>query len=696
MARFDLWDQVAQASEKWYEPPAPELLGRGELRALYRRAATTDATATADTPLIAYPSALPLNSVDGNSPRELGALFFSPLIIRLNSIAQLSTTYMRANIDAKHCRLSHSLGTLSILSTLLDICVTRIKADDAIPRACLPSSDEIIGAFTYAALHDAFQGPFGHALDALREDLIGGLHGDRRLDKTLLGLMLSLAIDAEEQKIAHPPAAVRALASVLYETVARPQHISLIRLLRWLHHAALNSEHSLDKNAAARRRELSWLFELLEGPLDADRWDYLWRDTLHLGFVDDHEAIRELLWEFWADVRVAWDGTRSHIVVSQAMADRLGQTFFPLRKNLYRQVYENPEKRIIDGILIRCIYLMLLAPRPVVIDWNKQTGEHFEFLCNLAHITDSDLLSILDRAARVRDQSNYVVLRLVRALGTYPAVRIAWRGVVRDEHFRNLVATSRERLDRFSFKGILPPKWATEVDDEPAARVYEIIQRTVGFLQERATGSLSNDLVGSEIVALALHCSIMPVRPARVLQFERIVWKLIRAKESLRPLTDKICRSIYDEVGQLPFGEHRLSSDEIEAEVGACPPIFVSFPWIADLSEASMREMTRDRTASSIFVDGGREGILEHSTASLMPKSPASETYVAAGGYPLLAVQKLNETERAIFDLTLQWAIRRVLYLGCCLALPRELVGEENDKAIVELILANEPEPDES
>jgi HD superfamily phosphohydrolase len=684
-----LYRQVALASAKWYMPLNPQLLKSCDLRPLPREADSSDEVQVEFKPTIAFPAALSPQTIEGKDPLDMKGLFFSPLIVRLHYVAQLSTTYLRANIDAKHCRLSHALGTLCILSSFVEILVTRMRNDEETYAHCKPNQDEIVAAFTYAALHDAFQGPFGHALDAIREELVGGLPANRRLDKTLLNFIIGGALNFKENSVKQgfpsPPIAIKVLCDVLEQTVARPYGIDLIRLLRWIHDASLADISSLDEGSVKRRRELGWLYELLEGPLDADRWDYLWRDTLHLGFTRDNGELWDLLQEFWRDITVHWDGVRSRLTISESLSKRMGGDFFFLRKSLYKNVYENPEKRVIDSILVRCIYSGVLARIPRSENWATHDQRYLEFLINLVHVTDSDLLAILEQV------DNPILGYLARELGTYPAVRVFWQEVMREVEIDSALKFHSDKLEAFRYTGTSPPMWAMlpledGEDASPREEIRHTLEETYSKLRIRVRAQVTNVISIGEayLPSLLLHCSIMPKRPARVLQFERVIWRIVVRHLRQMGIIEKICLSVRKILAETYAIRFEISNQQILELLDGCPPFFVSFPWIPNFSAEAMQEMSREPSGSRIAIrrPGGRT-IYEKSPAELMPRTADSETYIAVAGYSLHATNELNEHEREVLESTAKWAIRKLLEYGCCLALPKDLIRPEYDIHIV-------------
>jgi len=184
--------------------------------------------------------------------------------------------------------------------------------------------------------------------------------------------------------------------------------------------------------------------------------------------------------------------------------------------------------------------------------------------------------------------------------------------------------------------------------------------------------------------SLLLHCSIMPKRPARVLQFERVIWKIVVRHLRQMGIIEKICLSVRKILADTYAIRFEISNPQILELLDGCPPFFISFPWIPSFSEAAMQEMSREPSGSRISIrrPGGRS-VYERSPADLMPRTDDSETYIAVAGYSLHVTNELNDHERELLESTAKWAITKLLEYGCCLALPKALIRQEYDIHIV-------------
>jgi HD superfamily phosphohydrolase len=176
-----------------------------------------------------------------------------PAFQRLRRIRQLALTdYVYPG--AMHTRFEHSLGVMHIASQLFDAVVQRspdrLEAEIGFTATDLERDRQIV-RFT-ALLHDTGHGPFSHAAeDIFPKDAVSGRHYKHEAySATIIQHVLKEAIED------HP----------LNEKLGiKVEEITTL----------------LEGKAAAGRR-LFWR-QLIDGQMDADRMDYLLRDSLHTG-----------------------------------------------------------------------------------------------------------------------------------------------------------------------------------------------------------------------------------------------------------------------------------------------------------------------------------------------------------------------------------------------------------------------------
>lgn len=360
----------------------------------------TQANAGGVAPRVRYHSFF---SPHGDGPwdaiRQLAAL---PFFARLNYIKQLSTTNIGLNLEATHNRLAHLLGTLDVCATMMQsFCLT--ASDDAL----LPEPAEAVATLLFAFLHDSYHGPFGHSLDRIG-DVVLSDEGQTRIDKALL--------NAEIVEAARKTGDLWDLVLFVARTTgsgpwkALPTHkashqtpeafaLSIVRFLR-----LLTSAPELARVAPARY----WLRELVDSQIDSDRIDYVLRDSHALRRVppfrerdiDDLVKGARIAWSQLALPRMEM-GEEMHLeqckvarVHWPASQETTVEEFLSFRGGLYRDVYEAPEKRSLDEMLVHA--LIWLCSWELAPDGGEPSQEQIgALLRQLVYVTDDELFHYL-------------------------------------------------------------------------------------------------------------------------------------------------------------------------------------------------------------------------------------------------------------------------------------------------------------
>ncbi|HUE13062.1 MAG TPA: HD domain-containing protein [Planctomycetaceae bacterium] len=176
-----------------------------------------------------------------------------PAFQRLRRIRQLAWTD-QVYPGAMHTRFEHSLGVMHVASTLYDAIVERSKEvleSELTYNADGLRKDRILVRLT-ALLHDVGHCPFSHAGEALFPFLEDG--------------------DTRYRHEHYSAAIIRSHLRAAIENHPLNQNYRI------------NADEiaALLENSASAGRALFWR-ELIDGQMDADRMDYLLRDSLHAG-----------------------------------------------------------------------------------------------------------------------------------------------------------------------------------------------------------------------------------------------------------------------------------------------------------------------------------------------------------------------------------------------------------------------------
>lgn len=318
---------------------------------------------------------------------HLRDVYRTPLLYRLAFLRQLSTVAMATHLDATHTRLSHAIGTAQIGSRLL----SQVRATSDVQAVRELEQKWELGCLLYCFIHDAFHGPMGHSLDMMRSAL--GMSLAEKLDDEQFAHFLGAAVQRVPDPVAHQ---LRLAAGSVW-----PGHEQeLLEVLDELSdRAALEEDHP----------ELVFLRDVIDSAIDADRLDYLIRDTellentnLRSDFTDLVDSATALQEDGF--VRLAF--AKSH----KRQVARALET----RRRLYSEYYEAPEKLVLDDMLCHGLYYVLGelgltgnagAPLPE----EKRTAAIRQLLL----LTDGDLFPVL-RQFRASPEAYDLIVRILQ------------------------------------------------------------------------------------------------------------------------------------------------------------------------------------------------------------------------------------------------------------------------------------------
>lgn len=527
-----------------------------------------------------------------------------PFMARLNYVKQLSTTSISLNIEATHNRLAHLLGTMDMCATLL-VNATLTAADDA-----LPHPTEVVGILFLALIHDAYHGPFGHSLDRIA-DIVLENRGTVRIDKALLTESIAQAKE-------HRGRLWELLLLLAHWCWKEDPTSWSVRTAREPHRYH-NAEEFADAvlgflvdcgtaTAMAKRRAgRFWLRELLDSTIDADRLDYLLRDTHALWYrtamkreiVDALiKGARVLSSEIKltdlnpqgapvsvtkAVNRVHWDEHHSFVV------DELRA----LRAELYARAYEAPEKRSLDEMLVHGLVWVL---RDQFGDGAASREQLATLLKYLVAVTDDELFHFLYEIGTA--EQNRLSLALVHDVAVGRPFPEVWQcGIpvhllkdvagyaealgdrwtrARDELVRAIARTTNRLIDEVDRE---------EIEIDLLLRTYR--QQVEFFGDELAASTGAREQLQVESIwsiLLYLLCRYFGRSFVRREQLERLLWDALVVAEGNKRLADVII----GEAAAIYLGTRWRCSDpgpnrseEFIPMARERPLLFLSVPWVS-------------------------------------------------------------------------------------------------------------------
>jgi uncharacterized protein len=270
-------------------------------------------------------------------PHEL-AFIDSPLFQRLRGISQTALAKLTYPC-AGHSRFEHSIGCLAVADRVLRALERRIG---------ITEKDRLLIRLT-ALLHDLTHGPFSHASEAFYKgnavfDAIQGIH-PQLFERASASEILTYSLITSEpfgdlwKKVIDQNQTVRHL---------------LTDLDRWqLATMIVGADSNPERPEASPTVERRFLRQLINGPFDVDKLDYVARDGYFTGLnlaID----IERLLWVLdTIELPLNDDNRRPRcLCVGAAGAPVLEQVLFS-KMQLYSSVYHHHKVRVAQQAIVR-------------------------------------------------------------------------------------------------------------------------------------------------------------------------------------------------------------------------------------------------------------------------------------------------------------------------------------------------------
>jgi HD superfamily phosphohydrolase len=259
-----------------------------------------------------------------------------PVVQRLRGLRQLSTVSIPYP-SATHTRYEHSLGTYYLATRAFDALSNRHLTSPDTPRLDLISPCKRLAVQIAAVLHDIGHAPTGHTFELyarrhartkaysheeITADLIRGKGDGKDIKIFLDGLVKESA--AKKQADAE---------------VLSPESIASIVLGR----------------PPAFDRSLAYLGQLITGPFDVDKMDYLRRDAFYTGVGTGDCDVWGIIHNMLLHGIEAAGETVWHLRLTTEAAEAV-EALHHARNLAYRQIYYQRDHRIAQELVIAALY----------------------------------------------------------------------------------------------------------------------------------------------------------------------------------------------------------------------------------------------------------------------------------------------------------------------------------------------------
>ena len=262
-----------------------------------------------------------------------------PAIRRMLFIRQLG---LKAYIDfpgAIHTRYSHALGVMYLAKKINTLLIQKMKDKNKqiIEKNLRSNEDNLIAAGFF---HDIAHGPFSHAVDFAMKQISGKSHEDLAKDIIINAVPSDLANWIDENQV--------------------------IKLIQGKH-------------------DYPFLSQIISGPLDIDKLDYLLRDAYHVGlkysfdldfFLSSYNILGDE--ECLNKCKLGLEDSQQAIVTTEL--------FLVIWKSMYDLVYHVQDSRIAEKMLEKAILLNKT---------DKKIIESFNDTKKFLELNDDELLNVL-------------------------------------------------------------------------------------------------------------------------------------------------------------------------------------------------------------------------------------------------------------------------------------------------------------
>jgi uncharacterized protein len=288
-----------------------------------------------------------------------GDLLDTPVIQRLRRIQQLAMAYL-VYPGAVHTRFDHTLGVLHVASKLCNVLRLDVDPTRIIRLAAL--------------LHDVGHGPFSHVSEAVLDELASGKLSRAAGKKEKIHEAITQKIILEHKDL---------------RTLGEKDRQEISALLR----------EGIDQRVYR---------DIVSGPLDADKQDYLLRDSYFCGVkygVYDIDQLHNTL-------RQGPDGDDQALMVEPGGVHALEQ-FVLAKYYLTTQIYRHKVRLITDNMLIRAIRLGVQEDKIAFLRKLYLYEETPRYLANYVKWDDRRLLTEILRPVHAETLAGDLFRRLV-------------------------------------------------------------------------------------------------------------------------------------------------------------------------------------------------------------------------------------------------------------------------------------------
>jgi hypothetical protein len=368
---------------------------------------------------------------------------------------------------------------------------------------------------------------------------------------------------------------------------------------------------------ATEHADKFWLCEIVDSALDADRFDYLMRDTYELRHVQqvDPKLVRQLIQkarvlpailEIVRDIdgRVAGEKIMVQRIHWDVSMKTPIENILSIRSSLYMDVYESPSKRVFDEMVSHALVWILRDEIRSDASLRKPPDEVLsDTLRSVARITDDELFHFLYEIGTC--SRHRLALSILHDVTTGRPFREIWRySIERDR----LTAAQRRMLsiaDQWQkLESEMSANVARSRGELTSLHLYQELpfSRIFNGLQQGRSVESEEDWDGLIYLMEVLHGRSFRSRE----QLERIIWKHLIDGGGNAKLRDMISAALREIAVRLAW--NCAGSDAVEKMIiilRETPLLMFSVPWVPRVDTAP-ESVDWDRQQAIVLHNGGQ------------------------------------------------------------------------------------------
>lgn len=528
-----------------------------------------------DKPLIDYKSSFnfPIKEIPFYEEEDIKNLdnyikyyILQPPVYKLNFHKQLSRLDFYY-LGGSHSRFEHVVGTTIIGSKIIEI-LNKVDKN----RNDLLGKWENLAFLTALLIHDCGQPPFSHSLELLKNFFISKLKisipTDQKLDKIILSYYLNDNNSNLIKMLENPW--IKDDENKKYNKENKDNFLDLIKSL-------------FDFKAFKKKyTDKCFLYELLNSDYDCDRFDWIGRDSMHLGLITEKAKYISEIMKLFRNVKfcsITEEGITLNKKLAFSMYDNdILSNLSTKRKDLYNNYYHSASCRIFDTVFPNLIYRFLLKYDLIIHrdEQEKFKEDKNDILKEILKLPDFELINFIDYVENIypKGKSWYISHALIDLFGG---------------HFPSI------KYEQIIYKNIY--KLEETIDDIEKQVKQKTNPRSSdkekydAYLQVINDKYKTRNSIPIEVCLYYLCSLISSIGSQHIFPIQQNFWKQLLKTEAFKRRIDDYLRYIKKEFEKKKGESIR---NEIDNEIISYPQIFISIPqYISDFIEVKELNISR-------------------------------------------------------------------------------------------------------